>query len=168
MFHNDAVVVALVSALLFLLGFFLARRYQKEVHPEVVRSFYLTLTWAGAFFAFSFIWLSTHSMLTDAFATIVSLTLFTLIGVGTYLQGVFSERKTEKYFGAVVLIFVIARLLIVDVWQMPLAPRVVVFVVIGILLISTAFIGRKKETVSTAPPAPLPPQPYTPPAPPLP
>jgi len=34
-------------------------------------------------------------------------------------------------------------LLLIDVWDMPIELRIVTFVIIGVLLISTAFIGKK-------------------------
>jgi uncharacterized membrane protein len=106
----------------------------------------------------------------DDFAVIVSLAVYTVVGIAAYLVGTFGSRNTVKYFGAVVLVLVIARLLIVDIWQMPLAPRIVVFIVIGILLVSTAFIGRKKPQAAavaeapTAIPSNLMPPTYTPPS----
>ncbi len=144
-FHDHSVVILLVALLLILIGRFLMRHYQKGVHSENVRALYLLHTWAGAVFAFAFIWLASHAVFPENAAIILSLTAYTVIGIGAYLIGTFYEKKMLKYFGATALIFVIARLLIVDVWQMPLGPRIIVFIVTGVLLVSTAFIGRKKQ-----------------------
>ena len=168
--HDDAVVLFLASALFFALGFFFSAQYRSETHPEAVRTIYRTHTILGACFAFALIWLANHALFMDDFAVIVSLAVYTVVGIAAYLIGTFGSRNTVKYFGAVVLVLVIARLLIVDIWQMPLAPRIVVFIVIGILLVSTAFIGRKKPqaaTVAEAPtaiPSNLMPPTYTPPS----
>ena len=40
---------------------------------------------------------------------------------------------------------VVAKLLLIDVWNMELALRIVTFVVIGILFVSTSFIGKSKR-----------------------
>lgn len=168
--HDDAVVLILASGLFFALGLFFSAQYRSETHPESIRTVYRLHAILGAFFAFAFVWLANHALFMDDFAVIVSLAVYTIVGITTYLIGTFGSRNTVKYFGAVVLVLVIARLLIVDIWQMPLAPRIVVFIVIGILLVSTAFIGRKKPAAAVAAvqapsavPSNLMPPPYTPP-----
>jgi hypothetical protein len=42
---------------------------------------------------------------------------------------------------------VVVRLLVIDVWALPLELRIVLFFIIGVLLLSTAFIkkGTKKS-----------------------
>jgi hypothetical protein len=42
---------------------------------------------------------------------------------------------------------VVARLLLVDVWSMELSGRVITFFVIGALLMSTAFLTKRKAVV---------------------
>jgi uncharacterized membrane protein len=54
------------------------------------------------------------------------------------------ESKVITTIGAVLLGGVVLRLLFIDIWQMDLIERVITFGAIGILLISTAFIGKKQ------------------------
>jgi hypothetical protein len=54
-----------------------------------------------------------------------------------------------RTIGGILLGGVVGRLLLVDIWQMALAGKIITFFVIGTLLISTAFIGKgkKQETI---------------------
>ncbi len=41
--------------------------------------------------------------------------------------------------------FVVLRLLTVDVWKMELTGRIITFLLVGALLMSTAFLVRKRQ-----------------------
>ena len=75
----------------------------------------------------------------------VSLVVYTLAGLATHFYGKMHQRKGFEYYGGAVLGCVVARLLLVDVWGMELTGRIITFFLIGTLLVSTAFIGRKKK-----------------------
>lgn len=143
-FHSDSLVVTLVAVLLFILGFFFMNRYKEGIHDSSIKTSFIILNSTGSAFSIAIIWRVTHTLFSSDLATIISLAIFTIVGIITYVKGAFEESKPFKYFGSVLLILVIARLIIVDVWQMPLASRIVVFIVIGALLVSTAFIGKRK------------------------
>jgi uncharacterized membrane protein len=66
----------------------------------------------------------------------------------TYFRGLFEGNSGLKKYGAVMLILVVIRLVLVDVWAMDLALRVVTFIVIGVMFISTAFISKSKKEES--------------------
>lgn len=146
--HSDAFVVLLMAVLLFVLGYFFVKRYRAGVDSAAIRSVYIVLYYVASFYACAYVWLSTHALWYDDLATILSLALYTVAGVVTYIQGALVERRPLKRFGSIMLILVIIRLVLIDVWQMPLAPRIVTFILIGILLVSTSFIGRKKIAVA--------------------
>ena len=59
------------------------------------------------------------------------------------------EHKEVTLSGGILLGFVVLRLLLVDVWAMDLVGRIITFVVIGVLLISTAFMGNSKGRIET-------------------
>lgn len=99
---------------------------------------------AGAYAA-GLVWLGTHAMLGDQLATTVSLVLFTITGIGLYVGGVVSASVPLRYVGVMLIGVTIARLLLVDVWQMDTVGRIVTFSLVGLLLISTAFLRRPKE-----------------------
>lgn len=118
---------------------------EKETKPFVSN----TLIVIGSLYVATLIWLITHSLLYADFATMISLLTYTVVGLVAYVKGVSIESKGLQMYGGTVIGCVVARLLLVEVWQMELAGRIVTFFAIGILLISTAFIKKlqKKEAV---------------------
>ncbi|MEY2640906.1 MAG: hypothetical protein RL150_299 [Candidatus Parcubacteria bacterium] len=143
--HQDGAVVLLTTIMLLAVGGFLAARYVPGTTASAVRTAYIWNLSAAAFYGFAYVWLATHALFTDDVATMISLALYTIIGLVTYLRGRTTEQRALKTFGFIVLLLVIIRLLIIDVWQMPLALRIVTFLVIGILLVSTTFIRRNNH-----------------------
>jgi hypothetical protein len=91
-------------------------------------------------------WLMTHVVWSDTLATTISLAVYTLIGLYYYVSGRARESKSRKLLGSALLIFVTAHLLLVEMGAMSTEGRIIVFAVIGILLMSTAFLGRKKRS----------------------
>lgn len=91
------------------------------------------------------LWLVMHIILSDTLATTFSLAVYTLIGLYYYISGRTNESGPRKLVGSSLLIFVIAHLLLVEMGGMSTEGRIVVFAVIGILLMSTAFLGYKKK-----------------------
>ena len=91
------------------------------------------------------LWLVMHIILSDTLATTFSLAVYTLIGSYYYISGRTNESGPRKLVGSSLLIFVTAHLLLVEMGGMSTEGRIVVFAVIGILLMSTAFLGYKKK-----------------------
>lgn len=73
----------------------------------------------------------------DDTAVMIALAIYTIAGIGAYFSG-------RRVYGGLLLGFVIARLLLVDVWRMELTGRIITFFLVGALLMSTAFLSRKK------------------------
>ena len=96
-------------------------------------------------YAIVLVWMSTHAAL-GSFdtATAVSLVIYTLGGLVANVYGRLTGGSHFRVAGAVVLGGVVARLLLVEVWDMALAGRIVTFFVIGILLILAAFISGRR------------------------
>jgi uncharacterized membrane protein len=78
-------------------------------------------------------------------ATMLSLIIYTLIGLILFIAGKRRGRTAFVWGGGILLGLVVGRLLLVEVWQMELVIRILTFVVIGILLISTAFIRKQRK-----------------------
>lgn len=149
-FHDDFFIIAIVGFLFFTIGFFfyLMLLNAKDVE-EGDKSIYTTHIIAGAVYYLALVWLVLHAGIANAsVATTLALIIYTILGIGTYFKGDFSNHSALKYFGASLIALVVARLMLVDVWNMPLAQRILVFVLIGILFMSTAFIIKKKHDVS--------------------
>jgi uncharacterized membrane protein len=71
--------------------------------------------------------------------------IYTIIGIISYLYGLAIGKRVLQLYGGTLIGFVVGRLLLVDVWRMELAGRIVTFFLIGALLVSTAFLGKKKK-----------------------
>lgn len=102
----------------------------------------------GSVYALALLWLSLHAALARDTATMVSLGVYTVVGLAAYLYGKNENKSGVQKYGRILLLLVIARLLLIDVWDMALTGRIVTFFLVGLLLISTAFIGRKKHAAA--------------------
>jgi len=92
------------------------------------------------------IWLSAHlAIYNQATAVLISLIIYTIVGLFSYFVGLFNGNNVVKKYGAVLLILVVLRLVLVDVWSMELSLRVVTFIVLGVMFISTAFISKNRK-----------------------
>jgi uncharacterized membrane protein len=81
-------------------------------------------------------------------ATTISLIVYIIIGIIAYFNGLAKNNAGLKSYGGFLIGLVIVRIFLVDVWTMELTWRIITFFVLGILLISTAFLGRKKELLN--------------------
>lgn len=77
----------------------------------------------------------------------VVLTTYAVIGLAMYIKDQSKEGVTARYFGLALTVFVIGRLLLVEVWGMALSARIITFFVIGLLLVLSV-LWRKKHVTS--------------------
>lgn len=92
------------------------------------------------------IWHTVGMVMKESTAAVaVSLVIYTVLGLFLYVYGKVNSKKKTMYSGAVVLSIVVFRLLFVEIWSMVLFQRVIVFSLIGVLLMSTAFIKAKNK-----------------------
>lgn len=77
-------------------------------------------------------------------ATTITLFIYTIIGMYCYVTGKLADRSPLRHFGSVMLLLVTGHLLLIDIWNMDVVGRIITFTVIGVLFMSTAFIGKKK------------------------
>jgi Predicted membrane protein (DUF2339) len=104
----------------------------------------------GTVYIWFVIWSFVHILIpppnTDM-ATFVALAIYTVVGLWAYFDGLYGNDTARRVYGAMLLIFVVVRLLAVDVWAMKdILSRVITFFSIGILLMSTAFFSKKKKS----------------------
>jgi uncharacterized membrane protein len=140
LFHEDFFVILIT--ILSLAGTAYLLRTNKEndkghflanVHTVVASLFGLIL-----------IWLSLQTVLeSHDVARGVSLITYALIGVILVFYGARHHWKGFSMGGGSLLGGVVLWLLLVEVWGMSLSARIVTFVIIGVLLISTAFFQKK-------------------------
>ena len=99
----------------------------------------------GGLYVGIIIWLVLHALFTDMVGTMLAMIIYSIIGLILYVKGKFEENKSMKTVGTVILSFVVLRLIFVDVQAMETTGRIITFLVIGLLFMSTAFLPRIKE-----------------------
>jgi len=142
-FHEHFFVLLLLGISLAGIGYLFSSFRDK-------RFFYVPVSFmvGGSFYIYALAWLSLHAALeNDDLAVMTALALYTVIGLVAYFGRVGADEfvPAMRAYGAALLGFVVARLLLIDVWKMALTGRIITFFVIGTLLMSTAFFWRKRQ-----------------------
>lgn len=122
----------------------------REVEDEkqkLIFSWTKTLFITTFVFTVGYLWSVSHSLLADDKAVTLSLFVYTIVGLSLYLYGSKDGKSDWRYGGVALLVFVVFRLILVDVWEMELLWRVVTFLGIGILFIVTALFEKQNSKV---------------------
>ncbi len=150
-FNQHFFVLAVLAATFGVLGglFYKAAR---ETNSKDVKNVNGAIFVIGSIYLYVLLWLSVHAALpmSPDTATMIALLVYTVIGIAAYVRGFAETNKGMRMYGGVLLMLVVGRLLLVDVWQMELTGKILTFLLIGTLLMSTAFLGRKKKEVASA------------------
>ena len=92
------------------------------------------------------IWSILHlAMSHDYFASMTSLIIYTIAGMIFYVKGKRDGHVAFRIVGGLLFGLVIARLLLVEFWQMDMVAKIITFFVIGALFVSTSFIKKDEE-----------------------
>ncbi len=141
--HKDFFVLLVLACTLLGLGA-LFRLFTGEALKGEAKKLNSLLLVAGSLYAYALLWLSLHAALkNDNTAVMVSLAVYTIIGLAFYFYGFANEKKGMLLYGGILVGAVVLRLLLVDIWTMELSGRIITFFLIGALLVSTAFWGKK-------------------------
>lgn len=144
-FNKDFFVLFVLASISFILGSLFWQEKKRNNDPEVWDMGPILIK-IGSVYAYALIWKTLHATIVDGdMATMVSLSIYTIVGIVTYFYGKLETRKSFMVYGGILLGCVIARLFIVDVWKMELTGKIITFFLLGTLLVSTAFIGKKKD-----------------------
>jgi hypothetical protein len=145
-FHNDFYTITIVTFCLMASG--LVFYYSnKEEERKILHDPSVWLIITGGVYGLLWIWKVFHSLFeTGYIATMATLVIYTGIGLYAYLTGEVQKRTVLHKFGLSTLIFVIGRLLLIDVWTMELTWRILTFFMVGILLVASVLLGRQKTT----------------------
>ncbi len=143
---GDLFVVFLLCIMPFVITILVTQlfdRSQKANYLNLVRFYGLT----GGFYATLLVWIMTHLMVTDQMlATMLSLVIYTIIGVLFYVRGRRDSYGFFKAIGGIFFAIVLFRLFFVEFWAMDIVGKIVTFFIVGTLFISTTFIGRKNNS----------------------
>lgn len=140
--HADFFALTILALSLIAVSLMLYKIPQDSEHTSKTS---VVMSVLGIVYLLIIVWLVSHSIMNDDTATTISLIIYTVLGLAFVIRGKLESDKSVLMMGSVLLGLVVARLLLVDVWQMELFGRVITFGAIGILLISTAFIGRGEK-----------------------
>lgn len=152
-FTGDFFAILILTMVLGVSGYLLARSDREDTGETPVEhglSFGIFWSIMSGVLGMLLFWLMTHIAWNDTLATTVSLAVYTLVGLYYYVSGRTYGSELHKQLGSALLIFVTGHLIFVEMGSMGTGGRIIVFVIIGILLMSTAFFGRKKEGDSSA------------------
>lgn len=135
-------VLLLMSATLLLLGVFFMALPKSERDEQSQAPAALLV--AGSVFAYILLWLSLHATMAETSATMLSLTVYAIIGFTAYAYGKIHDEKLISRYGAVLLTFVAGHLILIESFR---DGNIFIFFIVGAVLVATAFIGRKKHPV---------------------
>ncbi|MFZ2522554.1 MAG: DUF2339 domain-containing protein [Minisyncoccia bacterium] len=142
-FHSDFAVLFVIMLIYATLGYFFYSNEKGGTKTDIqFYSIYLIISFV---YLIAIIWLSNHFLFKPDMAVLISLFIYTAIGLYLYLTGVYSVNNLTKSLGAIILLVVVVRLILVDVWKMDLVFRVITFILIGTMFISTAFLSKSKS-----------------------
>jgi len=138
---EEFAILSLAMLVSFLVGLYLHRKNTAE-HQSYV-SAVSGLLFVGAIgYATALVWLTAQALFTSDIATMIALFIYTLFGITMFVIGTINSQKFVRIIGIVFVSGVVARLLLIEVWDMDLVGRIITFLVVGIMLISTAFISK--------------------------
>lgn len=148
-FHSDFVVLLFMACGLMVLGL----GFRKYLSSTVTASYRLLCNLymiAGSAYFYMLLWKALHAGQTAfvglaSLSTMICYLIYTSVGIVCYFQGHKLMRKGLRLYGGVLVLVVIARLVLVDVWRMELSGRIMTFFLLGALLMGTAFVQSKKK-----------------------
>jgi hypothetical protein len=87
-----------------------------------------------------------HEDVTHAMALVI----YTMLGLAGYFGGMQFGHNKLRLASSVVLLAVVARLILVEVWTMATIERVIVFVLIGVLFMATSLYHKPMARIKDA------------------
>jgi uncharacterized membrane protein len=142
--HEDFFVLLVLALTLLCTGLVIHIRAPREASPSATPG--IVFISVGVLYLLSLFWLVVHTLITEgSVATMIALITYTILGLWGLIYGRVTGSDGLRIGGGALLAFVAGRLLFVDVWQMDLLGRVVTFIAVGTLLLSTAFIKRAQQ-----------------------
>jgi len=135
--------VILVGIICFTTSTFILKNFfadEKDAFPKV----FLILS---AVFSVAFIWRILEVLVESRSAAHgAALVIFAIAGIILFFRGNSKTIQTEKIAGMLLLGAVALRLILVEIWLMSLGGKIVTFLLIGILFISTAFFKKNNPS----------------------
>lgn len=126
-----------------------ARKAPDDTPPHLSEICFWVIS--GSLYGYALIWRVLHALLPQQdFATAICMIAYSVIGIAAYMTGHARGRIYVRYYGMGLLGLVIARLLLIDLPDMPVAARIVMFFGVGVLLLATAFVRYRRKDADKA------------------
>jgi len=137
--HSDFFATLIVTLSLVIVGI---KLLPGGADDETTKTIAQALLIVGGAYVLTLIWLVFHGVMADGPATTFSLVTYTVLGLIFYVSGRKENNKSLTTIGIILIAGVVLRLLLIDVWTLQLEQRIILFFIIGVLLLSTAFIKK--------------------------
>lgn len=146
LFNQDFFVIVILAFSLIIAGRLLSNAAHTS-NAEGANTAGSAIIVFGTLYVLSALWSFVHILMRDTpdMATMATLIIYTIIGLIAYFAGLYGNDTARRVYGTVLLAFVVSRLMLIDVRNMELFGRVITFFTIGVLLMSTAFLTKKKK-----------------------
>ena len=101
----------------------------------------------GGMYSAVLLWLMLHAGVdtNQSTATLITLVLYVIVGLIFYFIGKTYNKEVQTKIGVLIIALVIIRLFFVDVWTLSLLARIVTFLLVGALVMTTAFFKPSKQ-----------------------
>jgi len=144
-FHEDAFVLVMMVLTTAGVGA-LFRERVRHVRKEDQGVMYATATVlfsVSAIYTAILIWLGAGALFGPDSGVMVALIVYTFVAALLFIVSHDSGVRWQRVGAIALTAFVVGRLLLVDVWDMDLGPRVVTFLVTGVVLMFVAWLERR-------------------------
>lgn len=140
--HTDFFAALLFTIAVMIVGMRLQSGSEGDINKQTISN---TLLIVGGSYILILIWLIFHAVVVGSAATTLSLVTYTILGLIFYISGRHENNKNVTTVGVILIAGVVVRLLLIDVWMLQLEQRIILFFIIGVLLLSTAFIKKGNQ-----------------------
>jgi uncharacterized membrane protein len=152
LFNRDFFVLLIVGSAIGFVSIIiyglLNYKESKDNESAIQWSSLTTAVISGCFFI-GLVWRSLETMISSMdTAHGIALVIYTIVSLTMFFAGLSKQNKKMKTLGIIILVGVILRLGFVEIWDMSLTQRTITFIVIGILLITTAFFQKKQQIIN--------------------
>jgi uncharacterized membrane protein len=145
--HGDALVLLLMIAafMLFALHFdHMYARVEKPEDKEALRDAEHASWMAAGAYMIVFVWLFSHAVFREStdMGTLLALLLYTFAALVAYMVGRITHERWQRRVAVFLIGIVLLDLLFVEVWKMSTTGKTVTFLLVGALLLGTAWLER--------------------------
>ena len=144
LFQNDFYALSAVTLAYLSTGLYFYSRFRQKEHPLHRAAVFVTI--AGAYYGLFLLWkINQVFFVPDYIARMVSLLIYSMVGLYIYVKGELEKRRILYRFGLSVLILVVWRLLIFEVWSMEISFRIITFFLIGLMFIGSVILRKSSD-----------------------